>query len=63
MAPNWGPLQSAWNSVTQPPAGVTGTGLTGAMTTAQEAHRDQRQLKGGWTRYEARHRFRAELVR
>ncbi len=27
---------AGWNSVTQPPAGVTGTGLTGGMTTAQK---------------------------
>jgi hypothetical protein len=27
---------AAWNSVTQPPAGVTGTGLTAQMTTAQK---------------------------
>ena len=29
-------LITAWNGATQPPAGVTGTGLTGAMTTAQK---------------------------
>jgi hypothetical protein len=29
-------LITAWNSVTQPPAGVTGTALTGGMTTAQK---------------------------
>ena len=44
MAPNWGPLQSAWNSVTQPPAGVTGTGLTDGMTTAQKL-----TAINGWT--------------
>lgn len=27
---------TAWNSATQPPAGVTGTALTGGMTTAQK---------------------------
>ena len=29
-------LIAAWTSVTQPPAGVTGTALTGGMTTAQK---------------------------
>ena len=29
-------LINAWNSATQPPTGVTGTGLTGSMTTAQK---------------------------
>jgi hypothetical protein len=29
-------LINGWNSVTQPPAGVTGTGLTAQMTTAQK---------------------------
>src|SRR5574337_1038616 len=29
-------LKAAWNGTTQPPAGVTGTALTGAMTTAQK---------------------------
>lgn len=29
-------LAVAWNGATQPPAGVTGTGLTGGMTTAQK---------------------------
>lgn len=29
-------LQTAWNSVTQPPAGVSGTALSSGMTTAQK---------------------------
>jgi hypothetical protein len=29
-------LIAAWNSVTQPPAGVTGVGLSSSMTTAQK---------------------------
>ena len=29
-------LQTAWNSVTQPPTGVTGSGLLGGDTTAQK---------------------------
>ena len=29
-------LIAAWNSVTQPPVGVTGTALTGGMTTVQK---------------------------
>jgi hypothetical protein len=29
-------LINAWNGATQPPTGVTGTGLTGGMTTAQK---------------------------
>jgi hypothetical protein len=29
-------LQTAWNGATQPPNGVTGTAITGAMTTAQK---------------------------
>lgn len=29
-------LIAAWNNATQPPPGVTGTGLTGGMTTAQK---------------------------
>lgn len=29
-------LIAAWNNVTQPPSGVTGTALTGGMTTAQK---------------------------
>lgn len=29
-------LIAAWNGATQPPTGVTGTGLTGGMTTAQK---------------------------
>lgn len=29
-------LQTAWNSVTQPPTGVTGTALSSGMTTAQK---------------------------
>lgn len=29
-------LKTAWNSVAQPPAGVTGTALTGGMTTQQK---------------------------
>lgn len=29
-------LTTAWNGATQPPTGVTGTGLTGGMTTAQK---------------------------
>jgi len=29
-------LIAAWNSATQPPAGVTGTAITGGMTTAQK---------------------------
>jgi hypothetical protein len=37
-------LISAWNSVTQPPAGVTGTGLTGGMTTVQKI-----AAVNGWT--------------
>lgn len=37
-------LINAWNSVTQPPAGVTGTPLTGGMTTAQKI-----TAVNGWT--------------
>lgn len=37
-------LIAAWNSVTQPPVGVTGTGLTGGMTTAQKI-----DAVNGWT--------------
>lgn len=37
-------LIAAWNSVTQPPAGVTGTALTGGMTTAQKI-----VAVNGWT--------------
>lgn len=33
---NYAPLIAAWNSSTQPPTGVTGTGLNGTMTTAQK---------------------------
>lgn len=33
---NYAPLIAAWNSTTQPPTGVTGTGLNGTMTTAQK---------------------------
>jgi hypothetical protein len=33
---DYAPLIAAWNSATQPPTGVTGTGLTGGMTTAQK---------------------------
>jgi hypothetical protein len=32
----WTNLINAWNSGTQPPAGVKGTALTGGMTTAQK---------------------------
>jgi len=35
---------TAWNGVTQPPAGVTGAGLTGGMTTAQKL-----AAMNGWT--------------
>jgi hypothetical protein len=34
--PYYDALIAAWNSATQPPTGVTGTGLTGGMTTAQK---------------------------
>lgn len=34
--PYYTALQSAWNGTTQPPTGVTGTGLTAGMTTAQK---------------------------
>lgn len=37
-------LISAWNNVTQPPPGITGTGLTGGMTTAQKL-----AAVNGWT--------------
>jgi hypothetical protein len=37
-------LMDAWNGATQPPAGVTGTGLTGEMTTAQKI-----AAVNGWT--------------
>lgn len=37
-------LIAAWNSVTQPPAGVTGTGLTAGMTTQQKI-----DAVDGWT--------------
>lgn len=33
---NYAPLIAAWNSSTQPPTGVTGTGINGTMTTAQK---------------------------
>lgn len=32
----WATLRAAWNGVTQPPAGVTGTALTAQMTTQQK---------------------------
>lgn len=37
-------LVAAWNSSTQPPSGVTGTALTGAMTTMQKV-----AAVNGWT--------------
>jgi hypothetical protein len=37
-------LIAAWNSVTQPPVGVAGTGLTGGMSTAQKI-----DAVNGWT--------------
>ncbi len=37
-------LIAVWNGVTQPPAGVTGTGLTGGMTTQQKI-----DAVNGWT--------------
>lgn len=37
-------LIAAWNGVTQPPAGVTGTGLNGGMTTQQKLN-----AVNGWT--------------
>lgn len=37
-------LIAAWNGATQPPTGVTGTGLTGGMTTAQKI-----AAVNGWT--------------
>jgi hypothetical protein len=37
-------LIAAWNSATQPPAGVTGTAITGGMTTAQKI-----AAVNGWT--------------
>lgn len=37
-------LINAWNGATQPPTGVTGTGLTGSMTTAQKI-----AAVNGWT--------------
>jgi hypothetical protein len=37
-------LITAWNGATQPPAGVTGTALTGGMTTAQKL-----AAVNGWT--------------
>jgi hypothetical protein len=37
-------LIAAWNNATQPPAGVTGTGLTAQMTTAQKL-----DAINGWT--------------
>lgn len=37
-------LIAAWNGATQPPTGVTGTGLTGGMTTAQKL-----AAVNGWT--------------
>jgi hypothetical protein len=36
MAANYTALVAAWNGATQPPAGVAGTAITGAMTTAQK---------------------------
>jgi hypothetical protein len=36
MAANYTALISAWNGATQPPTGVTGTGLSGGDTTAQK---------------------------
>jgi len=37
-------LQTAWNSVTQPPTGVTGTALSSGMTTLQKIN-----AVNGWT--------------
>jgi hypothetical protein len=37
-------LVTAWNNATQPPPGITGTGLTGGMTTAQKL-----AAVNGWT--------------
>jgi hypothetical protein len=37
-------LQTAWNGATQPPTGVTGTAITGDMTTAQKL-----AAVNGWT--------------
>lgn len=37
-------LITAWNGATQPPTGVTGTAITGAMTTAQKI-----AAVNGWT--------------
>lgn len=37
-------LAAAWNNVTQPPPGVTGTAITGGMTTAQKI-----AAVNGWT--------------
>jgi hypothetical protein len=37
-------LVTAWNGATQPPTGVTGTGLTGSMTTPQKL-----AAVNGWT--------------
>ena len=44
MASYYAALIAAWNSATQPPAGVTGTGLTAQMTTAQKL-----AAVNGWT--------------
>lgn len=41
---DWTALRNAWNSAQQPPAGVTGTALTGGMTTAQKI-----TAVNGWT--------------
>lgn len=38
-------LIAAWNGATQPPTGVTGTGLNGGMTTAQKI-----AAVNGWTK-------------
>lgn len=36
MASAWDTLRAAWNGAQQPPAGVTGTGLTSSMTTEEK---------------------------
>jgi hypothetical protein len=41
---NYSALITAWHDATQPPTGVTGTGLTGSMTTAQKI-----VAVNGWT--------------
>lgn len=43
-SPYYDALTTAWNSITQPPVGVTGTGLNNGMTTTQKL-----AAINGWT--------------